>query len=190
MTNTAQLDVAIELGRQLDRHFDLVRALSRFNDFKPPGDPAALVYNALAIAGEAGEIADTVKKGLRVNDPFARREDLVLELGDVLYYWVRLVRQLDVPFEAVLLAYYRKLERFRAGGRDHTGTAAADPRLLQAWRDLALLHGMLTGGAGANATAELPSIGDALAFAAAEAATDAEPRFQRRNPPGSLVPSP
>lgn len=47
-----------------------------------------LMYLVLALAGEAGELADHVKKVLR--DGTWDRDRLASELGDVIYYWARL----------------------------------------------------------------------------------------------------
>lgn len=47
-----------------------------------------LLYLVLALAGEAGELADHVKKVLR--DGSWDRDRLASELGDVIYYWAGL----------------------------------------------------------------------------------------------------
>ena len=47
-----------------------------------------LLYLVLALAGEAGELADHVKKVLR--DGTWDRDRLASELGDVIYYWAGL----------------------------------------------------------------------------------------------------
>ena len=47
-----------------------------------------LAYLALALAGEAGEIADHVKRTLR--DGTRDRERLASELGDLIYWWAGL----------------------------------------------------------------------------------------------------
>ena len=49
---------------------------------------AATHHLALALAGEAGEVADDVKKVLR--DGTWDRERLASELGDVIFYWAGL----------------------------------------------------------------------------------------------------
>jgi NTP pyrophosphatase (non-canonical NTP hydrolase) len=46
------------------------------------------LYLALALAGEAGEVADEVKIVLR--DGKCDRDRLASELGDLIYYWVEL----------------------------------------------------------------------------------------------------
>jgi len=57
-----------------------------------------LMYLVLALAGEAGELADHVKKVLR--DGTWDRDRLASELGDVIYYWARLCAMAEcVPSE-------------------------------------------------------------------------------------------
>lgn len=69
-----------------------------------------LVWNALGLAGEAGEVADLVKKGV-----FHRhgidREKLKNELGDVLWYTTALCSSLGLELEEVMTANITKLEK-------------------------------------------------------------------------------
>lgn len=63
------------------------------------GSNTALAYVALGLAGEAGEVANKIKKILRDLDPSNPVPDEVKaaildELGDVLWYWSRLVTEL------------------------------------------------------------------------------------------------
>lgn len=63
-----------------------------------------IAYNALGITGEAGEVADHVKKMLRDDDGKLtpeRRMALVKELGDVLWYVANMARRLEVSLETV-----------------------------------------------------------------------------------------
>lgn len=72
---------------------------------------AALAYVTLGLTGEAGEVANKVKKVLR-GDGFSwdNRDALISELGDVLWYVAALARELQVPLDAVARINLRKLE--------------------------------------------------------------------------------
>ena len=63
-----------------------------------------LIYPTLGLAGEAGEVADKVKKLIRdrnslVDDRF--KQDIALELGDVLWYIAQLSTELGLTLEDV-----------------------------------------------------------------------------------------
>jgi NTP pyrophosphatase (non-canonical NTP hydrolase) len=62
------------------------------------------VYPILGIAGESGEVAEKVKKILRekngVVDEEAKQE-LVKELGDLLWYMSQLASELGISFDEV-----------------------------------------------------------------------------------------
>ncbi|WP_243026856.1 nucleoside triphosphate pyrophosphohydrolase family protein [Thermus albus] len=82
-----------------------------------------ILYPTLGLVGEAGELANKVKKVLRDRGgtlgPDAR-EDLLAELGDVLWYVAQLATDLGVSLEEVAqgnLAKLRsRLERGKIGG--------------------------------------------------------------------------
>jgi len=81
-----------------------------------------VVYNALGITGEAGEIADHVKKMLRddggkLTDD--RRESLKKELGDVLWYLANMARRLDLTLEEVAEANIKKIIDRKERGTQH-----------------------------------------------------------------------
>ena len=71
-----------------------------------------LIYPTLGLAGEAGEIANTVKKILRDSSGNLQesvREDLIYELGDVLWYIAALATDLNVELSEVANKNIEKL---------------------------------------------------------------------------------
>ena len=70
------------------------------------------IYPTLGLCGEAGEVADKVKKVLRdqngcFND--AVKQSLLLELGDVLWYLAQLASELGFELDQVAEANLEKL---------------------------------------------------------------------------------
>ncbi len=62
------------------------------------------IYPTLGLAGEAGEVADKVKKVIRDNNGEFDKESriaIMLELGDVLWYIAQLSSELDFKLEEV-----------------------------------------------------------------------------------------
>lgn len=60
-----------------------------------------IVWNALGLAGEAGEVADTIKKAV-FHQHGLDRDELIKELGDVLWYVAALCSKLNVPLSEVM----------------------------------------------------------------------------------------
>lgn len=90
-----------------------------------PRSPVGLSYVALGLAGEAGEVADRVKKVIRdsngvMNDQ--TRLMLAQELGDVLWYVARLATHIDWSLQAVAGRNIAKLrDRQRRGKLSGSG---------------------------------------------------------------------
>jgi NTP pyrophosphatase (non-canonical NTP hydrolase) len=78
-------------------------------DAEYTGDEIMLVWNALGLAGEAGEVADTIKKAV-FHRHALDRDHLIKELGDVLWYVAALCTKLDVNMADVMQANIDKLK--------------------------------------------------------------------------------
>lgn len=81
-----------------------------------------LVYLALGIAGEGGEVADHMKKVMR--DDYGRitderREILIKELGDVLWYVSKMAGELNVSLDDVAVINLVKIKDRVARGVQH-----------------------------------------------------------------------
>jgi NTP pyrophosphatase (non-canonical NTP hydrolase) len=59
-----------------------------------------LAYVGLGLAGEAGEIADTLRRGMR--DGTLNEERLTYELADLFFHWVSLCAELGLSPSALL----------------------------------------------------------------------------------------
>jgi len=72
---------------------------------------------ALGLAGEAGEVADVIKKGIRDHNTLGfdfNQAALLLELGDVLWYLVGLADSFGWTLEDIMQANFDKIESRRA----------------------------------------------------------------------------
>lgn len=76
------------------------------------------MYNALAMNGEAGELAEKVKKDARdgEKDPLAARVQKALELGDVLWYVSQEARDLGYTLDEIAEMNLKKLRDREARG--------------------------------------------------------------------------
>lgn len=73
----------------------------------------ALTYTALGCAGESGEVTNEIKKTLRDDGGVlteGRREALIEEVGDVLWYVAMLSLELGIRLETVAQLNLDKLE--------------------------------------------------------------------------------
>ena len=78
-----------------------------------------IIYPTLGLTGEAGEVADKVKKVIRDNgENFSaeRRLEIAKEIGDVLWYIAVLSDDIGYPLEEVAKMNYEKLHSRKARG--------------------------------------------------------------------------
>lgn len=72
-----------------------------------------LVYVALGLSGEAGEVANVVKKMIRDDNGWLMQEKhnkLIAELGDVMWYLARMAAELGTTLEDIMQQNHDKLE--------------------------------------------------------------------------------
>ena len=80
-----------------------------------------------AIAGEAGEVANKIKKalreGYRPGSGLTRtvRSDLAFELGDTLHYLVRLINTMGYTTQQIM-----EMNKFKLDARDHETTQTGE----------------------------------------------------------------
>lgn len=93
-------------------------AATDHHDFAAMGCPGP-AYLALALAGEAGELANKVKKMYRDNRGRVTMDglrDITHELGDVLWYIAAFARMYGIPLDYVAEANLDKLASRQARG--------------------------------------------------------------------------
>ncbi len=81
-----------------------------------PDAGANLLYPTLGLCGEAGEVAEKIKKMIRDDAGVLsedRRAALSKELGDVLWYLAQLATESDLDLDAIAEANIAKLESRR-----------------------------------------------------------------------------
>ena len=100
------------------------KEIEKFDLMKPEGQGVSmgLVAKVLGLSGEAGEVADKVKKLVRdksgeISDN--DRDEIIKELGDVLWYTATIARYLDVPFSEVVEKNISKLGSRKKRGKLH-----------------------------------------------------------------------
>lgn len=79
-------------------------------------DLAALSHRGFGLAGEAGHVADLIKKIIRDKEGTADPEDIELlkkRLGDVLYYAAVLAEYYDLPLSEIAAQNMRQSTAFK-----------------------------------------------------------------------------
>jgi NTP pyrophosphatase (non-canonical NTP hydrolase) len=77
---------------------------------------AALAHRSLGLVGEAGELANVIKKIIRDKDGKATEEDIrkaAEKLGDTLYYVAVLAEYFDLDLEEVARTNLKKSQAFK-----------------------------------------------------------------------------
>lgn len=103
--------------------FDEYQAAAKKTNLTP-GDPGVILSvsfmdKLLGLVGESGEVAEKVKKILRDKNgqlSQADRQELIKELGDVLWYLALVADNLDVSFDEVAVRNIDKLAARRERG--------------------------------------------------------------------------
>lgn len=84
-------------------------------DFALTDEQTMIVWNALGLAGEAGEVVDEVKKAI-FHQHGIDHAKLGKEIGDVLWYVAALCSKLNIDLSAIMTANIAKLrERYPDG---------------------------------------------------------------------------
>lgn len=96
------------------------RTLIDAPDFKISDADIMVIWNAVGLAGEAGEICELVKKGI-FHQHGLSREQVAKELGDVLWYAAALATKLDLDLGEIMAQNIAKLRQ-----RYPNGYASAD----------------------------------------------------------------
>ena len=91
-----------------------------------PADPIRLATAGLGVAGEAGELANIIKKHVS-HGHLLDLDHIKEEAGDVLWYLAEIAAALDMTLEEVALANIAKLKRRYPDGFD---PLSAGPKLL------------------------------------------------------------
>ena len=92
------------------------RSASKFAIYPPQHK---LIYPALGMAGEAGEVANKVKKLIRDGPdkrPDTWREDIASEIGDVLWYCAALADDLNLTLGMIAAQNLAKLQKRKDKG--------------------------------------------------------------------------
>jgi len=80
------------------------------------------IYPTLGLVGEAGEVAEKIKKVIRDNEGVVseeKKEEIIKELGDVLWYIANLSKELGISLEEVANKNIEKLISRQQRGELH-----------------------------------------------------------------------
>lgn len=95
-------------------------------DFTITDQQLMIAWNAIGLAGEAGELAELVKKGI-FHQHGIDKDKMTKELGDVLWYVAALCSKLDIAMGDVMQANIEKLkQRYPEGYSSAASQARVD----------------------------------------------------------------
>lgn len=97
---------------------DFVEEFWSYNPAQHGGMPE-LGYTALALAGEAGEVCEKVKKAYRESDGAVEKDSFAKELGDVRFYLVKLSHLIGLTSDDVDCKNVEKLRDRKLRGKMH-----------------------------------------------------------------------
>lgn len=96
-----------------------IDCMKEFNEYQDFAQETAIypidmlvIYPTLGLVGEAGEVADKIKKVYRDNDrrfDAERRESIARELGDVLWYLANVATDLGYTLEEIATMNHDKI---------------------------------------------------------------------------------
>jgi NTP pyrophosphatase (non-canonical NTP hydrolase) len=95
------LDECINAVKEFDSHFEIEK--------ENENTVENLIYNALALAGEAGEVANAAKKIWRDGNTPKRMDDVEEELVDVMIYLCKIIIVGEIDFKAAFEKKFAKL---------------------------------------------------------------------------------
>ena len=111
-----------ELQAEAEQFLKEKYSMSDFNAYQRSASRTAIypdqhkiLYPALGLAGEAGEVANKVKKLIR--DGEGEKVAIASEIGDVLWYCAMMVKEVGVPLNTIMKENLQKLH-----GRKERGT--------------------------------------------------------------------
>tara|TARA_R110002126_G_C10337235_1_gene490455 strand:- start:288 stop:731 length:444 start_codon:yes stop_codon:yes gene_type:complete len=132
--NPGSANAIVDLQRELDEWIERKYKGMKFSEYEEAAISTAIypsshkiLYPALGMAGEAGEVANKVKKLIRDGvdkAPDTWRHDIAAEIGDVLWYCAALANDLNIPLAQIAAQNKEKLatrkERGTLGGAGDT----------------------------------------------------------------------
>ena len=105
-------ECSYRVGTKIDEFFHrkIRQSLLRSDVAEELYNPGELLNGALGLTGEAGEVADMIKKHI-FHGHDLHTEDLVKELGDVCWYLALLCNAIGIQLEDVMIENIEKLKR-------------------------------------------------------------------------------